>query len=79
MTDAHQLKEHMAYDHLWSEFARELERENDRRKQFIFHLARKLQIVMGLNTSECEFLRSIGADVEMDSQNDEMTSTHQKH
>ncbi len=52
------------------DFARNLERENERRKQFIFHLARKLQIVIGLNTSECEFLRSIGADVEMDSQND---------
>lgn len=26
-TDAHQLKEHMAYDRLWSDFARQLERE----------------------------------------------------
>lgn len=28
-TDAHQLKEHMAYDRLWSDFARQLERERN--------------------------------------------------
>ena len=65
-TDAHMLGGSYSFD---GDFARELERENERRKQFIFHLAHKLQIVIGLNTSECEFLRSIGADVEMDSQN----------
>ena len=26
-TDANQLRDHMAYDHLWSDFARQLERE----------------------------------------------------
>jgi len=34
-TDAHQRKEGMAYDHLWSDFAKKLERERDENREWV--------------------------------------------
>ncbi len=53
-TDAHQRKPEMAHDHLWSDFARKLERERDA----LADAARKMLSV--INYSDTTFAREEG-------------------